>query len=100
MSRSTRRQRFMRDRIAVRWAESSKRLFEAGHGRSRSALSMRQKSYVFGTPTMVFNDELFLGSDRIDMLIERIDSDIEGEGVRTMDPDGRRDGKAEHPAVG
>ena len=34
---------------------------------------MRQKSHVFGTPTMVFNDELFLGSYRIDMLIERMD---------------------------
>ena len=27
---------------------------------------------VFGVPTMVFNDELFWGTDRIDMLIERI----------------------------
>ena len=27
---------------------------------------------VFGVPTMVFNDELFWGGDRIDMLIERI----------------------------
>jgi len=27
---------------------------------------------VFGVPTMLFNDELFWGGDRIDMLIERI----------------------------
>ena len=27
---------------------------------------------VFGVPTMVFNDELFWGTDRIDMLVERI----------------------------
>ena len=27
---------------------------------------------VFGVPTMVFNDELFWGGDRIDLLIERI----------------------------
>ena len=27
---------------------------------------------VFGVPTMVFNGELFLGGDRIEMLIERI----------------------------
>jgi len=29
---------------------------------------------VFGVPTMVFNDELFWGGDRIDMLIERIEN--------------------------
>lgn len=29
---------------------------------------------VFGVPTMVFNDELFWGGDRIDLLIERIKS--------------------------
>lgn len=27
---------------------------------------------VFGVPTMIFNDELFWGGDRIDMLVERI----------------------------
>ena len=27
---------------------------------------------VFGVPTMVFNDELFWGGDRIDLLVERI----------------------------
>ena len=27
---------------------------------------------VFGVPTMVFNGELFWGTDRIDMLVERI----------------------------
>ena len=35
---------------------------------------------VFGVPTMVFNGELFWGGDRIDMLIERIQST---EGVAT-----------------
>jgi 2-hydroxychromene-2-carboxylate isomerase len=34
---------------------------------------MRQKNYVLGMPTLVFNGELFWGGDRIDMLIERID---------------------------
>jgi hypothetical protein len=60
---------------------------------------MRQKSYVFGTPTMVFNDELFLGSYRIEMLIERIDSDRKRR-LRRMDPDGRRDGKTGYPVIG
>ena len=27
---------------------------------------------VFGVPTMLFNGELFWGTDRIDMLVERI----------------------------
>lgn len=29
---------------------------------------------VFGVPTMVFNDELFWGTDRIDMPVERINN--------------------------
>jgi 2-hydroxychromene-2-carboxylate isomerase len=37
---------------------------------------------VFGVPTMVFNGELFWGSNRIDMLIERIGSYIEREGIQ------------------
>ena len=37
---------------------------------------------VFGVPTMVFNGELFWGGNRIDMLIERIGSYIEREGVQ------------------
>jgi 2-hydroxychromene-2-carboxylate isomerase len=37
---------------------------------------------VFGVPTMVFNGELFWGSNRIDMLIERIGSYIERESIQ------------------
>jgi 2-hydroxychromene-2-carboxylate isomerase len=37
---------------------------------------------LFGVPTMVFNGELFWGSNRIDMLIERIGSYIEREGIQ------------------
>jgi hypothetical protein len=37
---------------------------------------------VFGVPTMVFNGELFWGGNHIDMLIERIGSHIEREGVQ------------------
>jgi 2-hydroxychromene-2-carboxylate isomerase len=57
----------------------SARDFEAYvHGPARAEhdriISEAEALGVFGVPTMVFNGELFWGGDRIDMLIERIQS--------------------------
>jgi 2-hydroxychromene-2-carboxylate isomerase len=50
--------------------------------RSQKGDRIIDEAEALGVPTMVFNGELFWGGNRIDMLIERIGSYIESEGVQ------------------